>query len=100
MPQEELTEGAKQQLIIDYLDEVMQLPEFWRGKMDKPDEKPQKEEIELLERRAYHGIMGYLIRNKTTGKKFFLPNWQNLNKNIADKLPTALKINLKLYKII
>ena len=99
MPQKELTEDARQQLIIDYLDEVMQLSEFWTGKIEKPDEKPQKEEIELLERRTSHGIMGYLIRNKTTGKKFFVPDLLNLNKNIADKLPAAIKINFRLYHI-
>jgi len=99
MPQKELTEEARQQLIIDYLDEVMQLPEFWTGKMEKPDEKPQKEEIELLERRTCQGIMGYLIRNKATGKKFFVADLQNLNENIADKLPPAIRINFKLYNI-
>ncbi|MGO9016212.1 MAG: hypothetical protein ACLQF0_14680 [Dissulfurispiraceae bacterium] len=99
MPPKELTEEARQQLIIDYLDEVMQLPEFWKGRMEKPDEKPQRDEIELLERRTFHGIMGYLIRNKTTGKKFFIPNLHNLNNNIADKLPAAFKINFKLYNI-
>ncbi len=99
LPQGELTEAARQQLIMDYLDEVMQLPEFWKGKMEKPDEKPQKEEIELLERRTLQGIKGYLIRNKTTGKKFFVPNLHNLNKNIADGLPAAIKINFKLYNI-
>lgn len=98
-PQKELTEEARQQLIIDYLDEVMQLPEFWTG-IEKQDEKPQKEEIELLEKRKSHGITGYLISNKITGKKFFVPDLHNLNKNIVDKLPASIKINLKLYNII
>jgi membrane-associated HD superfamily phosphohydrolase len=99
MPPKELSEEARQQLIIDYIDEVMQLSEFWTGKMEKPDEKPQKEEIELLERRKCQGIMGYLIRNKATGKKFFVADLQNLNKNVADKLPAAIKINFKLYNV-
>ncbi|MBF0506092.1 MAG: hypothetical protein HQL09_04585 [Nitrospirae bacterium] len=99
MPHREPTEEARRQLTIDYIDVVMQLPEFWTGQMEKPDEKPQKEEIELLEKRAYHGIMGYLIRNKTTGKRFFVPDLQNLNRNVADKVPPAIKINLKSYHI-
>jgi len=99
VPQKELTEEEKQQLIIDYIDEVMQLPEFWTG-VEKQDEKPPKEEIELLERRKSHGIMGYLIRNKITDKKFFVPDLHNLNRNIGDKLPASIRINLKLYKII
>lgn len=99
MPQKELAEAVRQQLIIDYLDEVMQLAEFWKGRMEKADEKPQRDEIELLERRTFHGIMGYLIRNKTTGKKFFVPNLHNLNNNVADRLPEAIKINFKLYNI-
>ncbi|MBF0506146.1 MAG: hypothetical protein HQL09_04860 [Nitrospirae bacterium] len=99
MPQTEPTEEERQQLIIDYIDGVIQLPEFWAGKMEKPDEKPQKEEIEVLERRAFHGIRGYLIRNKTTGKRFFVPDLQNLNRNVADKLPPAIKINFKRYRI-
>jgi hypothetical protein len=99
VPQKELTEEERQRHIIDYLDEVMQLPEFWTGNMEKQDEKPQKEEIELLERRAYEGIRGYLIRNKTTGKKFFVPDLQNLNRNVADKLPSAIKISFKRYNI-
>ena len=99
MPQKELTEEERDQLVIDYLDEVMQLSEFWTGRMETPDEKPKKEEIELLEKRKFHGIMGYLIRNRSTGKKFFIADLHSLNKNIADKLPAALKMNFKRYHI-
>src|SRR5208283_4927672 len=101
MPQKALTEDeeARQQLIIDYLDEVMQQPEFWTDQLYKPDEKPQKEEIELLERRTFNNIMGYLIRHKTNGKKFFVPDLQNLNKEIADKLPAAIKTNFMLHHV-
>lgn len=99
IPQEELTKEARQQFIIEYLDGAMQLPEFWMGKIEKPEEKPQKDEIELLETRISQGIKGFLIRNKTTGKKFFVPDLQNLNKNIADKLPASIKLKFKFYHI-
>ena len=84
------SEDERASFLIGYIDAVMQVPEFWIGRAEDLRGIPLKEEIDILEERVFNGVMGYTVANRTTGKKFFIPTFQALDRRIVDKLSPPL----------